>query len=386
MDLLLHSPTTPSGLSGHYERAFNHAIELFVVTAYLTDWDASLVLNSECRKFRIIIGSNFGITRKAACEKVMRWLPPTRKSQFLVADQICGFHPKAVFWKDKRGKCFAVIGSSNLARAAFETNYEANVFCPLTEADYVKAKGWIQEIEKLSDVVSDDWLKLYQEATPRKTRRVRRFGKTIEILAPLIQLRLPTPSGMTKRLESRRKDLMIYEKHSAELERLFRRCASKRISSDDFYKSLPKYWSWEVGDRLQGAGWEIKGKHSDFQILSSSFVRILDAPDEDRDDAVSKEIDQLKAKQIPTRWAFLSEMLCLRFPDDYPVVNQPVWEYLKDVKYKAPRDSSEGEYFIFLAKALRSSLLRNPEHPAKNLAELDTVIWLAYGKKDKENV
>src|SRR5277367_20496 len=126
----------PSNLSAHYKTAFENAIELSVVTAYLTDWDASLILNSDCRRFRIIVGSNFGITRKAACEKVMRWLPPTRKSEFLVADQIPGFHPKAMFWKDKRGKCFAVIGSSNLTRAAFETNYEANVFSPITEADY----------------------------------------------------------------------------------------------------------------------------------------------------------------------------------------------------------------------------------------------------------
>jgi len=52
------------------------------------------------------------------------------------------------------------------------------------------------------------------------------------------------------------------------------------------------------------------------------------------------------------------------------------------MKYEAQRNSSEGQYFVFLAKALRSSLLQNPGHPAKNLAELDTVIWLAYGKKD----
>jgi hypothetical protein len=30
---------------------------------------------------------------------------------------------------------------------------------------------------------------------------------------------------------------------------------------------------------------------------------------------------------------------------------------------------------------MRNSLLQNPNHPAKNLAELDTVIWLKYGKK-----
>jgi cytochrome c oxidase assembly factor CtaG len=65
------------------------------------------------------------------------------------------------------------------------------------------------------------------------------------------------------------------------------------------------------------------------------------------------------------------------------VLAKPVWELLRAAEYKAPRNSSEGANFIFLAKALRASLLQNPEHPAKNLAELDTVIWLAYGKENR---
>jgi hypothetical protein len=75
-------------------------------------------------------------------------------------------------------------------------------------------------------------------------------------------------------------------------------------------------------------------------------------------------------------------MLCLRFPEEYPVLNQPVQAYLRAVEFKAPRLASEGARFIDLAKKLRFSLLNDPDHPAKNLAELDTVIWLAYGKKN----
>jgi hypothetical protein len=41
-----------------------------------------------------------------------------------------------------------------------------------------------------------------------------------------------------------------------------------------------------------------------------------------------------------------------------------------------------GARFIFLSKTLRASLLNNPDHPARNLAELDTVIWLGNGKKN----
>ena len=128
MDLLLHTPNDQSDLAHHYKRAFENAAELFIVTAYLTDWDDKLKLQPSCSSFRIIIGKDFGITRKAACEKVMRWLPSKRKGQFMVADGIAGFHPKAIFWKEKDGRCFSIVGSSNLTRAAFETNYEANLY------------------------------------------------------------------------------------------------------------------------------------------------------------------------------------------------------------------------------------------------------------------
>ena len=101
MKLILHTPDSDSNLSHYYQIAFKEAIELFIVTAYLTEWDVSLKLNQNCRRFRVIIGKDFGITRKAACEALMRWLPPRRKGQFMVADGISGFHPKAVFWKNQ---------------------------------------------------------------------------------------------------------------------------------------------------------------------------------------------------------------------------------------------------------------------------------------------
>lgn len=380
MDLLL-LPTIPSELSRFYEGAFKNAVELFIVSAYLTEWDSKLTLNPDCRWFRVIIGSDFGITRKAACEKVMRWLPPERKSQFMVADRIRGFHPKAVFWKEKTGNCFALIGSSNLTRAAFATNYEANVFCQLSEADYIRGRKWVEEIQEQSNVVSEDWLKKYKEAIPPQPRDAKRSGKTGQDVSPVIEFRLPRPSGVDKAIRSRREALAVYQTQKDSLERLFRGCANKEIGSEKFYEQLRNYWSAEVGDRLTGPGWEIKGKHSDFQALSESFIKILDAADEDRDDVVREELDRLAKMEIPSRGAFLSEMLCLRFPNDYPVLNKPVWEYFKAIKYKAPRNASEGARFIFLAKGLRLSLRQNPDHPAKNLAELDHVIWLAHGMK-----
>jgi hypothetical protein len=323
MHLLLH-PQSKSELHGHYQQAFRNAVELFIVTAYLTDWDESLKLNPDCHSFRVIIGRDFGITRKAACEAVMRWLPAERKGQFMVADQIGGFHPKAVFWKEARGKYFAIVGSSNLTRAAFATNYEANVFCELSADDYGNAKKWVKRIEAQSLIVAEAWLERYKEA-PRMFRALTGGSdKREQDTSHVVALKLPRPPGMKERIRLRRSRLAAFNKKKDGLRKLFRRCADGKIKPEKFYEQLPKYWSHEVGDRPQGKGFEISGKHDKLRDLSQSFIRIINANDEDRDDVVVHEIGRLATLKVATRGAFLSEMLCLNFPKKYPVLSEQI--------------------------------------------------------------
>jgi hypothetical protein len=149
------------------------------------------------------------------------------------------------------------------------------------------------------------------------------------------------------------------------------------VPSTKFYDRLLLLWNWDTG-RLQGRGWERSGRNSDFELLSKSFVKILDASAIDRDDIVVQEIDHLSNNHVSTRKAFLSEMLCLAYPDDYPLLNKPVHRYLINIEFSAPKNASEGSSYLDLAKKLRSSLLQNPDYPAKNLAELDALIWLHY--------
>jgi HKD family nuclease len=143
LTIFLHSPNQNNELSKIYKSAFADATELFVVSAYLTEWDSSLKLNPNCKKFRLIIGKDFGITRKIACEACIKWLTKGRKYQFMVADNISGFHPKAIFWKNSAGKYFSLIGSSNLTRAAFQNNYEANIYSEISSNEYFLAKKWM---------------------------------------------------------------------------------------------------------------------------------------------------------------------------------------------------------------------------------------------------
>jgi hypothetical protein len=382
MGLILHPSSTRHGLSGSYQRAFANATELIVVSAYLTEWDDSLKLNPGCRKLRFIVGKDFGITRKAACEAVLRWLDPRHKANFRVTEGIDGFHPKAVFWKESTGRSYAIVGSSNLTRAAFDTNYEANIHSALSEADYSAVLAWLKRIEAESIGVSE-WLPNYQEARlaggpPSWRKRKARNQRSRRGLLAVNALELPHPRGTVQQISKRREMLQRYARRRAGLMQLFRQCANGKITSKAFYRELPRYWGYEQGNRMQGSGWERLGKGTDFRLLAQSFVRILDAPTQDRDDVVAAEIDRLHERGVGARRSFLSEMLCLRFPDMYPLLDKPVSAYLADVGYRRPRKLSEGARYVDLARRLRRSLQKDPTHPAKNLAELDTVIWLKY--------
>jgi hypothetical protein len=128
--------------------------------------------------------------------------------------------------------------------------------------------------------------------------------------------------------------LRQYNQTKAPLIELFRNCGDGKISSQQFFEELPRVWGWKVGNRLKGDGWERSGKGSDFQTLAKSFLRIVESSDADRDDTVVAEIDYLSRNELPTRNSFLSEMLCLAFPSEYPVLNQPVKDYLKAIKFR----------------------------------------------------
>jgi HKD family nuclease len=213
MRLLLHAPQAQCELSSCYKDAFKNATELFIASAYLTEWDEKLELNPKCGTFRFLIGKDFGITKKDACRKVMRWLPRERKHEFLVADQISGFHPKSLFWKEENGRYFAIIGSSNLTLAAFSNNYEANVLTELSESNYLDCKKWLKDVESLSRVVEDDWLNNeYEEykASPNSLST----RKTTKAKGPQILLECPANSvpvgvrqtGMEGALDGARKE------------------------------------------------------------------------------------------------------------------------------------------------------------------------------------
>ena len=376
MQLFLHTSEKQTPLKRHYKEAFQEAIELYVVSAYLTEWDTTLTISSSCEHFRFIVGKDFGITRKDACRKVLKWLPADRKADFLVADRIFGFHPKSVIWRNTNGEAFAIIGSSNLSRAAFEKNVEANILVKLSEKEFNDIKDWIGWIEDHSIPVCDGWLDLYVEAERTLSHNSgNKHNKDKKEELPTVIFKIPEPANTASLLQQRRAQLKAHEAQRKGLMQLFRRVASQKITDREFYESLPNHWDFALGNRLQGKGWERLGKFANFSELAVAFFTIVDAQKRDRDDVVRREMDRLHTRRNPARKAFFSEMLCLHFPDEYPVLNKPVHEFLADHQLTAPRGASEGAKYIDLSKKLRMALRANPDRKVKNLAEFDHLIW-----------
>ncbi|MFA6178077.1 MAG: phospholipase D family protein [Candidatus Methylopumilus sp.] len=366
MKLILLPDESQNTLLAHYSEAFKSAVKIYIVSAYLTEWDTSLVINSDCKVFRFIIGRDFGITRKAACYAVLKWLPNNLMQNFLVADSISGFHPKAVFWQDSQDKYHCIVGSSNLTNAAFKSNYEANAYSSLSQSEFAKAEEWINKIEKQSDLVSGDWLeKKYKEAklTSRKPGDKNNGNN----------YKLPkTPNS--KVLAERREQIIAFEEIRKPLLKAFTERASNKISDDQFYDALDATWS-NHRSRFQGKGWERSKAGHGLESLSNAFIAITKAAPNERDDIVAREMDRLKDEGVSSRKAFLSEILCHYFPDSYPILNKPVKEWLRRQKLRPARGLTEGGKYIDLAIKLRLALHQNPTYEAKNLAELDAVIW-----------
>jgi hypothetical protein len=381
MDLLLLPKASGNELKEVYHRALRVSVELYIVNAYLTHWEVTEKLGTQCESFLFIIGKDFGITRKAACRGVLEWLPKSRLGQFIVADSINGFHPKAIFWKEKDGTFHALVGSSNLSRAAFSSNYEANGYSRIDKETFVAARAWVKGMEEYCVGVGG-WLDHYQEAVqPKKMPKHGQAQREDYVL----DLTLPDPNRITTlrgNLKYRREQMRIFTRQKGQLEALFRVAAKARIWNSErnlaFYEDLNRLWSFSLnGYRFQGPGWERKGKDSNFRELSKSLVRVLDTHVDAQDEVVTREIDNLKKLKVSTRGALFSEILCQFFPKKYHIINKPVSLWLAGTGVKPPRGSSEGVAYIYSARLLRAALRRTRGYEAKNLAELDVIIWLS---------
>ncbi|WP_374567971.1 phospholipase D family protein [Ideonella sp.] len=377
-----------------YRRAFAKAEQLYIVSAFLTEWPSALRLNPKCKEFRLIIGTDFGTTRRAAVESVLRWLPKRFLGEVRAFNlRGVNFHPKAVLWREASGRRYLLIGSSNLTRAAFESNVEANVTVGLSSEEYARTLTWFRRISDCSLEVNDAWLGKYVEAPIRSTQGggKRKPATSDEARPPPVfdlALELTNKADrnlFARHLRARRAQRAYFDAHSKmPLLDLVRTAAAKRRWLEDdnvaFYNGLSRLWAGSETTRLGGLQWVMLGKHADHRELARSLVEILDAHLADQDDTVAREKDRLHALGVSTRGAVLTELLCHLLPTRYPILDDPVRRWRSQVGFDRGVGGSEGARYVRLAEAMRAAL-NDPGPRAlglETLAELDTLIWFRF--------
>jgi hypothetical protein len=358
-----------------YNRALDEAEELYIASAYLTDWDVSYKLGTACKRVVFLVGTDFGLTRKAAMLNVLRWIPKRISISFLaVQSQTGGFHPKLVAWKTHSGKYHCMIGSSNLSKAAFSNNCEANVVTKISSHDFAQICAWLDVVATDSSPISKDWIKHhYSEA--KIAHRGEKADKGVLQIKPSD---LPRGTACARAVRQHRRQQAAFLEIGKPIRAAAARCAQGKTSRSQFWQTFWKLWAHHES-RFQGSGLQFTGKSARWEEACGALVRILDTHKSSStlqlDQLVIKEIDQLNRTRNPTRRAWLSEMLCHYFPERYPIINKPVQKWLSQIKLRGRRGATEGQRYIELAQKLRLAVQN--EHPAgsRNLAELDGAIW-----------
>ncbi|MFH1021776.1 MAG: phospholipase D family protein [Planctomycetota bacterium] len=361
-----------------YERAFHRADELFILTAFLTDWGFKKgILNPRCKRIEIYFGTDFSLSRKQAIRDLLHWLPSKHKTSLFEVRSSMTFHPKMLLWREG-SSWFTLVGSSNLTTSGMSGNIEANEWRCLGAAEAIKIKRWIQETSACyRRAVNEKWISLYRERPFVGKKRRQDLFETKGRIANLKLL----PRLSAGDIAERREQIRYFRSHVEKpLKVLILRCArnSGRAGSQQFYEQM---WDafWGTKCRIQGNGMQILGKSANWREACQSLTRIFAAGDENRDDVVRDEVDFLKKNKNVVRKAWLSEVLSRYYPTEYPLLAGPAWRWLAASHYSKPRGASEGATYLDIARKYRAYTARDKRY--RNLLELDCAIWKKYPKR-----
>lgn len=389
MTIYLH-PDAEQKLADAYAEAFSKATEIFAISAYLRSW-SNFEVSTNCQDVTLIVGKDFGITRKNALKTALNWKNSVgKKCHFYVATEIMGFHPKILLWKRKHNgqfKHYLIIGSSNLTTAAFNSNYEANIRVKISEDTYNEITNWIANILSFSIPVNNAWIDQYQEQTDQPVSRPQKIVSSTNN-----ELNLPIFPRLAISLAQRREQVFAFDDVRENLIQVIRECANENIKQKDFYDWLIENWNRELW-KFQGNGvFRTPWQNTNWQLLCIALVNVIDCSDSDRDKTVVNSYNSLESSnQVRVRKAVFTEMLCHFFPTLYPLWNTPVVTWLKkENKWRTTRKITQGDNYINLAKILRNALKEHNNYPAQNLAELDHIIaayciYKGWSKNEKQH-
>lgn len=380
MTQIFLNPEDNISLQKVYTKVFQEADEIYLATAFLTEWSFNDVKLGNCKQFVAIVGTHFGLTKKKACRDLMKWLPPSLRSHIYAFpfEQQSTFHPKVLVWK-KGDKYFSLIGSSNLTSAAFNKNYEINVENEIDAEDYKRIVEWFKDRSDQSQVMSQSWIESYVEST--FVYRSKKGKKEPD--EKVFDVRIPHGEESVKILKGRRKQMEVFKTKKTKILEMMKQNSSGELSNKKFWSTFHGLWHCRFDEpdefRFQGNGIERTCANANWREATTAFLTIFEKHRNgnifELDKVVAEQIDALKEKKNPARKAWLSEMLCQFFPDAYPLLDDPVKNWVKKIGWEIDRGGTEGKKYVDLATRLRSVVKENKPF-VNNLAELDALMWL----------
>lgn len=387
--LLTPDSAQPSRLKGAYDQAFSEAVELYIASAFLMDWSDAKAIGSQCERLRFFVGRDLGLTRKKAMLDVLKWIPKGRSFLFKAVSGNGfqgGFHPKLIFWKTAAGKFRCIVGSANLSKAGFSSNYEANVVVDISGKQFEELASWLLNAPSVR--ITKDWINHHY-----KERKLGPFVKKVAPIKPDLPTTIKFKTGpwYSNLVRERRSRQAVFKTLEPQIRSKVRACANGRVPKLDFWNWFWGVWGAKTAKkwRFQGKGVQISGKRANWPEACKALITILDAAPSSRtdelDQVVTEQLEKLSKSHNAVRKAWFSEMLCHFFPDLYPVENDPVRLWLKKIRWKGTPGLTWGNRYVELADQLREVVEAKKPAGARNLAELDTVIW-AQSHKPKGKV
>lgn len=347
--------------------AISKADEIWWASAYLTNWPLShnCIPKRTCSSCNIVIGSDFGITRRAALTSLLNWSRRTICNVYI--NESNGFHPKALIWKIGR-KYFALIGSSNLSIAAWSSNIELNVVVVLSETEYKFLTTWFQDVViGESDLLDLNWIKYYNECK----RKPKADSKPITDIDRRIKELGKVDSTFPKR------QYKVYQEKRSQFIQIVNSCANGEISGQVFYD---KMWMLLADSWYGSPGWCRTCKKENWKQACKGLANIFSANDSERDRVVKETIDALEKSNNPIRGAWLSEILCHHYPFSYPLVNDPVKSWIRKIGISKIRGVPDGNTYLKITLRMRK-ILSEHKKLFNGFGEMDHAIW----EKSKKN-
>ena len=165
-----------------------------------------------------------------------------------------------------------MIGSSNLSKAAFSNNCEANVMTEISSHDFARLSAWLDSVSTDSSPISQDWIQHhYTEA--KVTYKGKKADNSVLQIKPSD---LPRESACARAVRDNRHKQATFHEIAKPVRAAAVRRARGKISRNQFWRTFWKLWAHHKS-RLQGSGLQFAGKSAKWEglvvPLSESLMR-----------------------------------------------------------------------------------------------------------------